>query len=60
MHAWELLTALAIFGAAAVIYLTGRRRRQREAEEAARDLEAMRAANEAHRRHMDDLLKDAK
>jgi hypothetical protein len=50
----ELWTGLALWVAAAAIDLTVRRRE--EAEAAARDLEALWAANAAHERRMDELL----
>jgi hypothetical protein len=56
MITWELVTGLAVVGAAAASYWTGRRWRRQEAEAAARDVEALRAANEAHQRRMEALL----
>jgi hypothetical protein len=57
MITWELLTGLAVCGVASALYATGRRRRRKEAEAATRDVEAMRAENEAHQRRMDALLR---
>jgi type II secretory pathway pseudopilin PulG len=54
---WELLAGLVVGGAAAAIYWTGWRRRRQEAEAAARDMAALQAANEAHQRRMDALLR---